>query len=119
MGDGLGVGNVNFLIDVGQPGFAWNAHSEWGAIITAGGLLGAATLLGLYGTLLRRAFKRWTDFADYVPILVLVAALSTTPFHKLLSAPSILATGLLLVVVPETLSVRINDRDVSRRHVLG
>lgn len=106
IGHGLGIGNRDFLIDVGQPGHLWNAHSELGTILSAAGLIGAVALLLLYVRIARSSWSRWVNEGDYLPLLLLGSVVATSPFHRALTSPSILTLGLLLIVVPTMLSRR-------------
>lgn len=105
-GDGLGVGNRGLLIDVGEPGREWAAHSELGTILAGAGAIGALAIVWCYAAMWRGAYRRWRTHTDYVPLLVLTGLVVTLPFHRQLTAPSILSLGLLLIVLPTALDRR-------------
>ncbi len=100
VGNGLGVGDRDLLIDVGQPGHRWNSHDEIGASLAATGVLGLAALawghlVGLAGA--RRVRRR---SGDPWPLIVVAGSFALLPFWRLYVEPVVVALPLLTVVFP-------------------
>lgn len=100
IGDGLGVGNRDLLIDVGQPGRTWASHSEVGAALAATGLAGLIVvawghLVGWSG-----ALAAWRERADPLPLLVAVGTLALVPFWRVLQEPLALGLAYYTIVLP-------------------
>jgi hypothetical protein len=98
LGDGLGVGNSDLLIDVGQPGFAWNSHSELGAVLAASGVLGLAAVgvghvVGAVGAIRARRDGPWA-------LVVVAGSVALLPFIRVLQEPLIGSLPYLTVVFP-------------------
>lgn len=100
IGDGLGVGNRDLLIDVGQPGLGWSSHSELGAALAATGLLGLAVLLWAHAHGGRRAMAAWRSRADPVPLLALTGSLAMLPFWRILQEPLLVGLAYATMVFP-------------------
>jgi len=100
IGDGLGVGNRDLLIDVGQPGRTWASHSEIGAALAATGLAGL--LIVAWGHLVgwSAALTAWRERADPLPILVTVGTLALVPFWRVLQEPLALGLAYYTIVLP-------------------
>lgn len=100
IGDGLGVGNRELLIDVGQPGLGWSSHSELGAVLAATGFLGFAVLVWAHVHGGRRVVDAWRRRADPVPLLALAGSLALLPFWRILQEPLLVGLVYATMVFP-------------------
>ena len=100
VGGGLGVGNRNLFIDVGQPDFAWASHSELGAVLAASGLAGLIVLVWGHGAGLRGVAKARSVSGDPMPAITLAASLALLPFWRILQEPLLVGVPYLTIVLP-------------------
>ncbi|MEL6981652.1 MAG: O-antigen ligase family protein [Actinomycetota bacterium] len=100
IGDGLGVGNRDLLIDVGQEGLGWSSHSEVGAALAATGLLGLAVLAWAHVHGGRGAVAAWRERADPMALVALTASLALLPFWRVLQEPLVVGLAYYTLVFP-------------------
>ncbi len=100
IGDGLGVGNRDLLIDVGQPGRSWASHSEVGAALAATGLIGLVVVAWGHLVGWSAALAAWRDRADPLPLLVTVGTFALVPFWRVLQEPLLLGVAYSTIVLP-------------------
>ncbi len=100
IGDGLGVGNRDLLIDVGQPGRTWASHSEIGAALAATGLVGLIVVAWGHLVGWSAALAAWRNEADPLPLVVTVGTLALVPFWRVLQEPLALGLAYYAIVLP-------------------
>lgn len=101
IGDGLGVGNRDLLIDVGQPGFRWASHGELGAVLAATGLAGFGALLWGHVHGVVASVRAWRREGDALPLIVVCASVALLPFWRILQEPLLVGLAYFAVVLPE------------------
>ena len=104
IGDGLGVGNRNLFIDVGQPDFAWASHSELGAVLAATGLVGLVVLVWAHGHGIRGVVRSWRADRDQAPLVLLTALMVLLPFWRILQEPLLLSLPYYTFILPHHVS---------------
>lgn len=100
IGQGLGVGDRDLVIDVGKPGLKWATHSEMGTALAATGALGSIAIATIYLTSFASCLKRFQRQADWLPLAVISAMIVTIPVITWLSRVSLLTLPFLFLVMP-------------------